>query len=75
MDLKVGDKVKIRNDLTPGRSYGGIYFAQPMTKHFDKIVTILIVENYREYQVFRIKEDSPWTFTNEMTKPRLIFGR
>ena len=63
MKYKVGDKVKVREDLKIGKSYNEKIFVDDMEKYKGQIVTIKVVgdDNYR------IEEDNQdWYWTDEM---------
>ena len=63
---KVGDKVKVREDLEAGRVYGNDGCTGEMTKYAGKIVTIKKIRN-DEFNVYSIKEDKGnWNWTEEM---------
>ena len=63
MKYKVGDKVKIREDLTVGE-YGGVWFRDEMKHHCGNVVTISYLSfGYPEYYI--IKESS-FVFSDEM---------
>ncbi|MBS4902326.1 MAG: hypothetical protein KHZ96_07580 [Coprobacillus sp.] len=40
MKYKVGDKVRVRSDLTEGKEYGGVFVISDMSELRGKIVTI-----------------------------------
>jgi hypothetical protein len=42
MKFKVGDKVRVRNDITVGTVYGGYNFTGPMTKYRGCVATITL---------------------------------
>ena len=63
MKYKVGNKVKVREDLKIGKSYNEKTFVDSMEKYKGQIVTIKVVgdDNYR------IEEDNQdWYWTDEM---------
>ena len=62
MKYKVGDKVKIRKDLTNGKFYGTNTFVPEMAKFKGKIVTIKGIY----HGSYTIEEDEHWYWTNEM---------
>jgi hypothetical protein len=67
MKYKVGDRVKVRNDLIVDRCYNGFYFNKDMTRWRGQIVTISEVEN--KDPCYRIKEDEgeyKWGWVDEM---------
>lgn len=66
MKYKVGDKVKVRQDLVANKKYGSWIFGERMEKYKEKIVTIASVRsNY-----YDIEEDNgTWAWTDEMLEP------
>ena len=63
MKYKVGDKVKVREDLEAGKTYGGSTFSIQMREYRGQIVTIKIVDN----NSYSIEEDKQyWYWTDEM---------
>jgi hypothetical protein len=67
MKYKVGDEVKVRNDLIVDRCYNGFYFNKDMARWRGQIVTISEVEN--KDPCYRIKEDEgeyKWGWVDEM---------
>jgi hypothetical protein len=64
MKYKVGDKVKVRNDLVVDRAYGdGVWFRSDMARYKSQIVTISKVEDY----FYNIKGDKCcWSWVDEM---------
>lgn len=63
MKYKVGDKVKVREDLEIGKSYDKKTFVEKMKKYKGQIVTIKVVYDDR----YRIEEDNQdWYWTDEM---------
>lgn len=63
MKYKVGDKVKIREDLEDGKEYGKDFFVSEM--NFLKGKTVIISDI--EYDFYKLKEDSgKWNWTDEM---------
>ena len=64
MKYKVGDKVKVRNDLVVDKTYGnGVWFRSDMARYKSQIVTISKVEDY----FYNIKEDRYcWSWVDEM---------
>lgn len=64
MKYKIGDKVKVRNDLKVFKRYGGYTFVKRMEKYKGKLVTIS-----KEFPGFyNIKEDKNehWDWTEQM---------
>jgi hypothetical protein len=66
MKYKVGDKVKVRNDLEPGNSYGATFFTKDMEKFKNKWVTILEVGDY-SYLI----EENDWSWSDEMFEDKM----
>lgn len=63
MKFKVGDRVKIREDLMTGKTYGKESFVDFMEKYRGKMVTIKAV--FAHY--YEIEEDiENWSWTDEM---------
>jgi hypothetical protein len=67
MKYKVGDKVKIREDLVVDKEYGSQVFVDSMEKYKGKIVTInrVIIEDGYNKECYMINE-YPWCWTDEM---------
>ena len=65
MKYKVGDKVKVREDLSTDKMYDGCYFTHSMILFLGKTVTISKVSwSINRYE---IKEDlGTWNWTDEM---------
>lgn len=65
MKYKVGDKVKVREDLSTDKMYDGCYFTPSMILFLGKTVTISKVSwSINRYE---IKEDlGTWNWTDEM---------
>ena len=67
---KVGDKVKVREDLIGNRRYGGLTFIGDMIKLKGKEVTIESTYDYDNIDKYRIEEEEiGYTWTNEMFEP------
>ena len=67
MKYKVGDKVRVREDLEVNKAYGEEVFVSQMTPFKGKEVTISYIDSYGYY---RIKEDSKGLrWTDEMLSP------
>jgi hypothetical protein len=69
MKYKVGDKVKVRNDLVVDKTYDSVYFVENMAYWRGRVVTISdIIDNY----YYKIKEDEAdkkgfrYSWTDEM---------
>lgn len=65
---KVGDKVKVREDLIENKCYGSQTFVDKMMKLKGKEVTIKSTYDYDNIDEYRIVE-SGYTWTNEMFEP------
>lgn len=67
MKYKVGDKVRIREDLVTGGNYGGCVAVDDMTDMCGRVVTI---ERVGEVHGYYIKEDpDEYCWTDEMFEP------
>ena len=67
MKYKVGDKVRVREDLEVNKAYGEEVFVSQMTPLKGKEVTISYIDSYGYY---RVKEDSvKLRWTDEMLSP------
>jgi hypothetical protein len=64
MKYKVGDKVRVRNDLVVNKTYGdGVWFRSDMARYKGQVVTISKVEDC----FYNIKEDRCcWSWIDEM---------
>lgn len=65
MKFKVGDKVKVREDLLAEEKYGGCYFASKMSEYKGRISEI---EEVKENN-YVLKDCGRWRFTDEMLEP------
>lgn len=65
---KVGDKVKVREDLVYGKDYGIEIFVDRMGKYKGKITEI---ENIFENGEYTLVDCDYWAFTDEMLEPVL----
>lgn len=65
MKYKVGDKVRVREDLKCGEYYGGVPFTSEMNKFKGMEFTIARVNNGGYYEVL----ETPYNFTDEMLEP------
>lgn len=65
MKYKIGDKVKIREDLVIDKEYGNQFFVNFMEEYKGKIVTIknIVKNNNKE---FYILDEYGWNWTDEM---------
>lgn len=63
---KVGDKVKVREDLGNKCTYGGIGASDEMTLMYGRILTIKSIEKeHGHYEHYHVEENS-WNWTDEM---------
>ena len=63
MKYKVGDKVKVREDLEMGKTYGELTFSTQMREYKGQIVTIETADD----DGYQIEEDElNWYWTDEM---------
>ena len=63
MKYKVGDKVKVKEDLEIGETYGGLTFSVQMREYRGQIVTIKTADD----DSYQIEEDElNWYWTEEM---------
>ena len=63
MKYKVGDKVKVRENLKTGKTYGEMFFSEQMKEHRGQIVTIKVVND----EGYHIEEDKQnWYWSDEM---------
>ena len=63
MKYKVGDKVKVKEDLEIGETYGGLTFSVQMREYRGQIVTIKTADD----DSYQIEEDElNWYWTDEM---------
>lgn len=68
MRYKVGDKVRVREDLSIGEMYDWCYFNHSMAVFLGKTVTIRKVrENLNRYEIK--EDDRVWSWTEEMFEP------
>lgn len=65
MKFKVGDKVKVRNDLVVGSYYNHVFFISDMKKFKGKIVEIREVFNRTGYYI----KGSIYMFSEDMLEP------
>ena len=61
MKYKVGDKVRVREDLEVGEWYGKEVFVSKMTLLKGKEVTISYIDSYGYYRVKEDSENLRWT--------------
>lgn len=70
MRFKVGDKVRIREDLEVERSYGNSDVVPSMSKYFAKTATVEYVEG--SHEIYELDIDGGcWAWTDEMLEPAL----
>ena len=65
MKYKVGDRVRVREDLVSGREYNGFLFTNPMRKYLGREVVI------KKFNVMGIfyeieQDDGEWSWNEEM---------
>lgn len=70
MKYKVGDKIKIREDLVEGEWYGYEYFSKYMKKFLGKVCTISDI-NENTYVLEEDDESIKWYWTDEMIERRI----
>ena len=63
---KVGDKVRIKNDLVGGEDYGDVYFSDEMNVHAGKIYVIDHVEKTENFTCYTLDGASTWDWSEEM---------
>lgn len=76
MKYKVGDKVKVKEDLEIGKTYGGLTFSFQMREYRGQIVTIKTADD----DSYQIEEDElNWYWTEEMLEDveeeKMIIGQ
>ena len=64
MKYKVGDKVRVKEDLEPMKNYGGQTFVDEMIGYMGKVFTIKTILPMGEYLLLETKEG--WYWTDEM---------
>ena len=67
--LEKGMKVKVRNDLEVGHSYGGIIFCAPMNPFKGKEVTISRHAKISRFDIYYIEESTICFWTEDMFEP------
>jgi hypothetical protein len=65
MKYKVGDKVRVREDLIDGEEYGAIRYFDDMDEWKGKIVTISSV-GHDYYKIAEDEESDKWYWSDEM---------
>jgi hypothetical protein len=63
MKYKVGDKVRIREDLVVGNKYGADTYVSDMAQHKGEITTVVYVTDRNKY---KLAVDTYWNWTEEM---------
>lgn len=71
MKFKVGDKVRVRNDLVVKQLYGYAYFSPQMVGFKGKEFTIKSVNNINKY--YTLKE-VPFSWTDGMLEPAITIN-
>ena len=66
MKYKIGDKVKVREDLEVGKEYGNQYFIDLMEEYKGQIVTVISVKT-AHYEIE--EDDRSFAWTDEMLEP------
>lgn len=67
MKFKVGDKVRVREDLVVDRKYGGLTFVSSMKIYCGIVFTVdRILHGYVSYYEL---DEIPWAWTDEMLEP------
>ena len=65
MRFKVGEKVRVREDLEVGKDYGGQRFTEDMNKYKGEIATISYINEF-----YKLYIGNPcWYWTDEMLEP------
>ena len=67
--LEKGMKVKVRNDLEVGHSYGGVIFCAPMNPFKGKEVTISRHAKISRFDIYYIEENIICWWTEDMFEP------
>lgn len=68
MRFKVGDKVRVREDLVVNEWYGLCYFARDMEKFKGKVFTIKEVFDYYA-ETYHLAGGEDWEWTDSMLEP------
>jgi hypothetical protein len=68
---KVGDKVKIREDLEVDKEYNGLSFVKDMEKYKGKIATITEIPLVQHSYKIDI-DNSAWYWIDDMLKPYIV---
>lgn len=64
MNFKVGDLVRVRNDLVVGSDYGNASFVDLMQEYEDKLYYIDSVDEYE--RVYKLRNCPDWDWTDRM---------
>ena len=72
MKYKVGDKVKIREDLRVGERYGEFSFSHPMSEFLGNIGIISDVDEINDY--YEIRGFNHWSWTEDMIEGKVESG-
>ena len=68
MKFKVGDKVRVREDLIVGKGYGWFSFVKTMEEHLGEVATIQGIDP--QTKTYGIEEDDGEAYwTDEMLEP------
>lgn len=65
-NFKVGDQVRVKNDLVVGRMYGNDLFTSKMKPFLGKVVTIATSDSSGGYTITEVNR---YYFTDEMLEP------
>lgn len=68
MRFKVGDKVRVKESLVGGNTYGDIYFGFSMEKYCGKC---FVVEKIYGTNVYGLNEAKSWRFSEDMLEPMI----
>lgn len=66
MRFKVGDKVRVKEGLVGGNTYGDVYFGFGMEKYCGKC---FVVEQIYGTNVYYLNEAKAWRFSGDMLEP------
>lgn len=64
MKYKIGDKVRIREDLIVGEDYGRDTFVKGMKKYIGREASVVDIDDLSEYELDI--DDFAWSWTDEM---------
>lgn len=71
MKYKIGDRVKIRDDLIPGEYYGEDIFSSGMHQYAGKIATIIGIDTKSYISYIIDLDNGDWSWTDEMFKKKI----